>query len=311
MTPEYKKIYSIANGLANLVRSEKGDVFVSLIGIIKVIKNDHFAELLLSKTNSVSEKIKVFVATYFILNRQNQLPALEGILMNLYIATIDLYEDTFYIQEDCDECGGSGEEQCYKCQGDGNVDCRTCDGDESIECDSCGGDGTEGCRYCDGKGSETEEDDEGEEIEVECAHCEGEGTEDCRDCGGNGSFVCPSCDGSGQEECGRCEGYGSDSCGECDDGIVQTDKLKYNIRRSYVAMLGDDFKKYDGEFIEVDTFNEIEENLPLAFEITYKYFPDEDVEVDDRRESSNEMEDNFVEIVDFEKLENFTNNIGF
>ena len=62
--------------------------------------------------------------------------------------------------------------------------------------------------------------------------------------------------------------------------------------------------------LDTDTFNEIEENLPLAFEITYKYFPDENVEVDDRRES-NGMEDNFVEIVDFNKLENFTNNIGF
>ena len=309
MTPEYKKIYSIANSLANLVRDEK-DSFVSITKIIKVIKNDHLAELLLSKTTGVSEKIKVLIATYFILNRQNQLPALEGILMNLYIAIIDLYEDTFYIQEDCDECGGSGEEDCYRCQGSGKEDCRTCDGTGSIECDSCGGDGTEDCRYCDGKGSETEEDDEGEEIEVECVHCEGEGTENCRECGGNGSFECPSCEGGGEEECGHCEGYGTFGCDQCQDGIVETDKLKYNIRRSYVAMLGDDFKKYDGEFIEVDTFNEIEENLPLAFEITYKYFPDEDVEVDDRRES-NGMEDNFVEIVDFVKLENFTNNIGF
>lgn len=309
MTPEYKKIYSIANSLANLVRSEK-DHFVSIIGIIKIIKNDHFAELLLSKTNGVSEKIKVLIATYFIINRQNQLSELEGILSNLYVATIDLYEDTFNIQEDCDECNGSGEEDCYRCGGEGKVDCKTCDGEQSIECDSCGGDGTEDCRYCDGKGSETEEDDEGEEIEVECVHCEGEGTENCRDCGGSGSFECPSCEGNGQEECPSCEGYGTFGCEYCQDGIVETDKLKYNIRRSYVAMLGDDFKKYDGESIEVDTFNEIEENLPLAFEITYKYFPDEDVEVDDRRES-NGVEDNFVEVVDFEKLENFGHSIGF
>ena len=43
-----------------------------------------------------------------------------------------------------------------------------------------GGEGTEECRYCDGKGTETEEDDEGDEIEVECVHCDGEGKERCR-----------------------------------------------------------------------------------------------------------------------------------
>ena len=319
MTPKFKKIYSIASSIANLVRTEYGDSFMSITKIKKVISNDHFAELLLSKTNGTPEKIKVLIATYFVLNRQSQLAALEGILSNLYIATIDLYEDTQYITHECDYCDGSGDEECSRCEGTSREDCDTCDSDGTIDCDTCDGEGTEECRYCDGSGTETdtEEDDEGEEIEVEvpCTSCDGEGTDRCRDCGGGGNFECPTCDGSGYHTCGDCDGHGYHGCSECGgSGDIESSDLKYNIRRSYVAMLGDYFKQYDGKYITVEKFNEIEydENLvPFNFELFAKYYEDEDIEVEDRREPVGGMDDDFVEIVDFVKIDTFNTNIGF
>lgn len=318
MSPEFKKIYSIASSIANLVRTEYGDSFMSITKIKKVISNDHFAELLLSKTNGTPEKIKVLIATYFVLNRQSQLSALEGILSNLYVATIDLYEDTQYITHECDYCDGSGDEECSRCEGTGREDCDTCDSDGTIDCDTCDGEGTEECRYCDGSGTETdtEEDDEGNEVDIEvpCTSCDGEGTDRCRDCGGGGNFECPTCDGSGYHTCGDCDGYGSHSCSECGgSGDIESSDLKYNIRRSQTVMLGNYFEKYDGQYMTVEVFNEIEQNdelIPLNFELQVKYYEDENVEIEDRRETA-QMEDDFVEVVDFVKLENFRGNVGF
>ena len=281
MSPEFKKIYSIANNIANLVITEHGDNFVGISKITSIIKNDHLAQLLLSKVNSNSEKVKIVIATYFILNRKSQLPALEAFLMNLYVATIDLYEDTQYIEVECDECYGSGDEECSRCEGTGREDCDTCDSDGTIDCDTC----------------------------------DGEGTDRCGDCGGSGNFECPTCEGSGYHTCESCDGYGSYTCGYCGgNGQRETSDLKYNIRRSYVAMLGDYFKQYDGEYITVEKFNEIEydENLvPFNFELFAKYYEDEDIEVEDRRKSVGGMDDDFVEIVDFVKIDNFNTNIGF
>jgi hypothetical protein len=319
MSLEFKKIYSIANNIANLVITEHGDNFVGISKITSIIKNDHLAQLLLSKVNSNSEKVKIVIATYFILNRKSQLPGLEAFLMNLYVATIDLYEDTQYIEVECDECYGSGDEECNRCEGTGREDCDTCDSDGTIDCDTCDGEGTEECRYCDGSGTETdtEEDDEGNDVDVEvpCTSCDGEGTDRCGDCGGSGDFECPTCEGSGYHTCESCDGYGSYTCGYCGgNGQRETSDLKYNVRRSYVAMLGDYFKQYDGKYMTVEKFNEIEydENLvPLNFELFAKYYEDEDIEVEDRRESAGGMDDDFVEIVDFVKIDNFDTNIGF
>lgn len=318
MSPEFKRIYSIASSVANLVRTEYGNSFIGITKIKKVITNDHFAELLLSKTTNISEKIKVLISTYFILNRQSQLPDLEGILANLYVATIDLYKDTQYIEVECDECYGSGDEECSRCEGTGRDDCDTCDSDGTIDCDTCDGKGTEECRYCDGSGTETdtEEDDEGNDVDVQspCSSCDGEGTGRCEDCGGGGNFECPTCEGSGYHTCGECDGFGSYSCSYCNgNGQIETDHLKYNIRRSQVVMLGDYFEKYEGEYMTVESFNEIEQNeklVPLNFEIQVQYYEDENISIEDRRETSR-MEDDFVEVFDFVKLENFRGNVGF
>lgn len=318
MSPEFKKLYSIANNLANLMKTEYGNVFIGISKIINVIKSDHLAELLLSKVNSTPERIKVCVMTYFILNRKMEPAAMEGIIMNLYVAIIELYEDTEVIKNECDYCYGSGDEQCDHCDGSGRQECRSCDGETTIDCDSCDGSGNEECRYCDGRGSETdtEEDDDGDEVEVEveCVHCDGTGEDRCSDCGGTGNFECPSCEGAGDEECGWCDGYGSSTCSNCDGtGEVETNDYRYNIRKSFNIMIGDGFSQYEGEYFSVEDFNEIESNeeiVPFNLEIYVKYIEDDEMTAEDRRDSVG-MEDNFVEVSEVIKLDDLRLNVGF
>ncbi len=72
--------------------------------------------------------------------------------------------------EECYECGGTGERDCYNCDG-GTTDCYRCDGTGEIE-DEKGED--EVCSDCDGTGEEV------------CSDCEGENW--CVECGGSGEF---------------------------------------------------------------------------------------------------------------------------
>ena len=72
--------------------------------------------------------------------------------------------------EECYECGGTGERDCYNCDG-GTKDCYRCDGTGEIE-DEKGED--EVCSDCDGTGEEV------------CSDCEGENW--CVECGGSGEF---------------------------------------------------------------------------------------------------------------------------
>tara|TARA_R110000824_G_scaffold138437_1_gene303091 strand:- start:2119 stop:5502 length:3384 start_codon:yes stop_codon:yes gene_type:complete len=72
--------------------------------------------------------------------------------------------------EECYECGGTGERDCYNCDG-GTEDCYRCDGTGEIE-DEKGED--EVCSDCDGTGEEV------------CSDCEGENW--CVECGGSGEF---------------------------------------------------------------------------------------------------------------------------
>lgn len=295
MTLQFKNIYSIASNLANLVISEKGSgYYISIDGIKKILKEDHLAHLLLSKVKTTSEKIKVLITTFFILNRKSfDENTLEAFSSNLYVAVIDLYESKEMITHECQDCYGSGQNECHECDGHGKVECSGCDGNKHVDCD-----------LCDGEGVETEEDDEGNDIEVNCSNCNGSGQEDCRECGADGEHTC-----------GYCEGYGEYTCQECDgEGNIDSNDEKYNIRRSFNVMLGDYFLKYDGEHFLVEDFNEIEQNeelIPFNFEIYVNYYVDDDDVTDQERRLSVRMADDFVEVVDVIKLESFDRRIDF
>ena len=182
---------------------------------------------------------------------------------------------------------------------------RARNGEGNIECNECWGEGTEECRYCDGKGTETEEDDEGDEVEVECSTCDGSGKENCRDCGGNGEYECPDCEGSGSSMCDECSGNGQQYCEWCGgSGETESEEQYYNITRQKMIVISSRASKYEDEIIEIDKFNEIEEE-DKAFQLNLVYSSlifNDNVEEDERRETAG-MEDNFVEIVAFSKLE--------
>lgn len=92
-------------------------------------------------------------------------------------------------EEQCDECGGTGDITCSDCGGDGSYECGNCDGKGEFECYECDGEG---------------EDSEGET----CSSCQGSGMVDCETCDGNGNINCESCDGFGQNSCSNCDSNG-------------------------------------------------------------------------------------------------------
>lgn len=307
------QLYKIANAIAPYAKQEFGNSFIGFYKLKKLIKGDHLVQLLMSKANADIDKIKVLYITFFILNRTLNDEQIENILNNLYVLTVFLYEDKNNIKVDCGFCDGSGEQECGECSGDGRIDCVYCDGEGETECYECSGDGTEECRCCDGSKTETEEDDEGEEIEVSCSCCDGKGTEDCRSCGGQGTFECDQCGSSGTKTCDDCGGYGNIGCVYCDEGFEDSDEEYYNVERRAIVMYGTNAQEYVGKIMTIDDFSEIEydnEIFEYEFTLNSKYIQEETYDYEEKR-SQYDMEDDFVEIEDIVELESYKGSLKF
>jgi hypothetical protein len=70
-------------------------------------------------------------------------------------------------------------------------------------------------------------------------------------------------------------------------------------------MIGDGFSQYEGKYFSVEDFNEIESNeeiVPFNLEIHVRYIEDDEMTMEDRRDSVG-MEDNFVEVTEVIKLD--------
>ena len=256
--------------------------------------------------------------TYLIITGRYKKETILSLSRNLYLYVIDFYDESVEIKQECTNCYGSGDEECDTCGGTGNQDCRYCDCDGRTECYDCSGSGEEDCRYCSGSGTETEteEDDEGEEVEVdvECSSCSGSGTEECRSCNGQGDFECPECEGSGGKTCEDCNGYGSFTCEYCGgDGEEDSGTYKYSIRRVTYITLGNKLSEFEGQVMLLSDFEEIDgddEKVPFSFTVNKRYFPDDDITKEERQERVG-LDDDFVEIIDAYKLENYPYEINF
>ena len=129
-------------------------------------------------TKSLAMKFKgkdlgrLFFTTYNLLNGDSDLDALKKSETTYVVDIIEPEGQSYHMENDCDECGGSGE-----------VNCSECDGEETTECGDCGGDG----QVKDGDGDD-----------IECAECESSGEQTCDVCSGMGTSYCEECDGSGQ-----------------------------------------------------------------------------------------------------------------
>ncbi len=115
------------------------------------------------------EKHEYFKELFIKLNFNNLLK--NGKTAYDIISDFDL--DLIDEEENCGNCGGSGQEECFNCESNGRVDC-----------DVCGGNG---------------EDDDGEP----CGNCDGDGQIECGDCDGDGNYKCEDCHGSGIYESGK------------------------------------------------------------------------------------------------------------
>lgn len=309
----FNQLYKIANAIAPYAKEEYGNSFIGFQKLKNLVNRDHLVQLLMSKVNTEIGKIKVLYITFFILNRNINREQIENILNNLYVLTVYLYEDKNKIEVECDECGGSGEQECRECLGAGRVDCRTCDGEGEIECYDCYGEQTEECRCCDGNGTETEEDDEGEEIEVSCSCCDGKGTEDCRSCGGQGSFECEECGANGTERCDECGGYGQTICDYCSDGYVESDEEYYIVERRAIVMYGTNAQEYLGKIMTIDEYSEIEyddEIFEYEFTLNSRYTHEENYDYEEKRRQY-DMDDDFVQIEDLVELEKYKGPLNF
>jgi hypothetical protein len=319
MSLDPNKLYGIAQSLAEVAKDEYGENgFIGFSKILKVCKSNHFAELLLSRVSTPTDKVKLVFITNLIITGRYKKETILGLSRNLYLYVIDFYDNSEEIKQECSNCEGSGDEECSRCDGTGNEDCRYCDGEGTEECYECSGEGTEECRYCDGKGTETEteEDDEGDEVEVEveCTGCSGSGTEDCRNCGGQGDFECSECEGSGHKNCEDCGGYGSHTCGYCDgSGEEDSGEYKYYITRMTYITLGNKLSEFEDQPMLLSDFEEIDgdnDKVPFSFVVNKKYFPDDDITKEERQGNVG-LDDDFVEIIDAYKLENYPHEIKF
>jgi hypothetical protein len=314
-----EQLYGISYSLAEIAKDEYGEnKFINFSKIVKLCKTNHFALLLLSRVSTTAEKVKLVFMSYLIISGRYKKETIIGLSSSLYLYIIDFYDNTEEIKQECSHCEGSGDEECSRCDGTGNLDCGYCDGEGKVECYECSGEGTEECRYCDGKGTETEteEDDEGDEVEVEveCTGCSGSGTEDCRNCGGQGDFECSECNGKGHENCEDCGGYGSHTCGYCDGyGEEDSGTYKYNITRVTYITLGNKLSEFEDQPMLLSDFEEIDgddKKVPFSFVVNKRYFPDDDITKEERQERVG-LDDDFVEIIDGYKLENYPYEIKF
>ena len=319
MTLNNEQLYGLSYSLAEIAKDEYGErAFISFSKILKVCKTNHFALLLLSRVSTPTEKVKLVFMSYLIISGRYKKETIIGLSSRLYLYIIDFYDNTEEIKQECSNCEGSGDEECRRCDGTGNEDCRYCDGEGKTECYECSGEGTEECRYCDGKGTETEteEDDEGDEVEVEveCTVCSGSGTEDCRNCGGQGDFECSECEGSGHNNCEDCGGHGSYTCGYCDgNGEEDSGEYKYNIARVTYITLGNKLSEFEDQPMLLSDFEDIDgdnDKVPFSFTVNKRYFPDDDITKEDRQ-SAVGLDDDFVEVIDAYKLENYPYEIKF
>jgi len=305
------QIYKIAKSYANYAADES---LYSLRKLYQQEKKDELISLLLSKVQSFADKIKVIYCTYLLLNYPKMSSDnIFKIVNNLYVLTVDEYEDEKKIQESCTRCDGDGHQDCSYCEGDGNIDCRYCDGEGNIECSECDGSGTEDCRFCGGDGTETdyEEDDDGEEVEVEvdCTSCEGSGKESCSGCGGNGEFECPECEGSRTEDCSNCDGYGTESCDYCGgDGTLDSDEDYYEVKQINMVVVGNSLKKFEYKIMDLEKYRNLEMNeKSFDWGLEFKFYDyEDDITSEDRRDTVN-MENDFVEFLGLTKLENYQN----
>ena len=167
--------------------------------------------LIEKELKGTNDYLRLFFMVFFLFEGDSMEVAKFKAFNDLYYLILQEVGDKEYLENECDDCNGSGRVDCDECYGEGEIECYVCDGSGELEgvegpedCDGCNGSGNDYCGYCDSEG------------EIECDECDGsgelegmEGPEDCDDCNGSGNDYCGYCDGGGNIECNECEGSGT------------------------------------------------------------------------------------------------------
>ena len=175
-----EKILKIASNLSSLVpETNLQNTFV--------ICSEFFKKQSIYFSNfDKHDLIKLVIYVYLLKN--GRISESKYVFENLFFAGLFM-PTSEKMEEQCAECGGSGEVSCETCDA-GVVTCPDCDGKSTVECEDCKGTGVddgETCFNCDGEGQLT------------CAYCT-DGEQPCDDCGGSSHKTCDDCRGYGEIE---------------------------------------------------------------------------------------------------------------
>jgi len=127
--------------------------------------------LIEKELKGANDYLRLFFMVFFLFEGDSMEVAKFKAFNDLYYLILQEVGDKDYLENECNDCFGSGVVDCDECYGEGEIECYVCDGSGELEgmegpedCDDCNGSGNDYCGYCDGGGN------------IECNECEGSGT---------------------------------------------------------------------------------------------------------------------------------------
>ena len=126
--------------------------------------------LIEKELKGTNDYLRLFFMVFFLFEGDSMEVAKFKAFNDLYYLILQEVGDKDYLENECNDCFGSGVVDCDECYGEGEIECYVCDGSGELEgvegpedCDGCNGSGNDYCGYCDSEG------------EIECDECDGSG----------------------------------------------------------------------------------------------------------------------------------------
>jgi len=126
--------------------------------------------LIEKELKGTNDYLRLFYMVFFLFEGDSMEVAKFKAFNDLYYLILQEVGDKEYLENECNDCFGSGRVDCGECNGEGEIECYVCDGSGELEgvegpedCDGCNGSGNDYCGYCDSEG------------EIECDECDGSG----------------------------------------------------------------------------------------------------------------------------------------
>ena len=126
--------------------------------------------LIEKELKGTNDYLRLFFMVFFLFEGDSMEVAKFKAFNDLYYLILQEVGDKEYLENECNDCFGSGRVDCGECDGEGEIECYVCDGSGELEgvegpedCDGCNGSGNDYCGYCDSEG------------EIECDECDGSG----------------------------------------------------------------------------------------------------------------------------------------